>query len=124
MIFSDESRFSVTSDSGHQLLWRQSETPYWPKFVCDCDWNGPGVLVRTGIMHDGRTPNHIFLDMSEMLVADVLLKANHPSPYSTIAQNHLERGVEQYPQGLLDSLVKSTENRSQMCISVRSQQTS
>ncbi|GFW30041.1 hypothetical protein TNCV_1593591 [Trichonephila clavipes] len=34
LMFSDESRFSVTSDSGHQLMWKERGTRYAQKFVC------------------------------------------------------------------------------------------
>ncbi|GFU52482.1 transposable element Tcb2 transposase [Trichonephila clavipes] len=56
-MFSDESRFSVTSDSKHQLLWRERRTRYAQKFV---NVIGPGKMVCTGIMQNDRTPFHIF----------------------------------------------------------------
>ncbi|KAF8790128.1 hypothetical protein HNY73_005197 [Argiope bruennichi] len=40
VMFSDESRFSVTSDSGHQLLWRERGTRYAQQFVSERDRRG------------------------------------------------------------------------------------
>ncbi|GFU52479.1 transposable element Tcb1 transposase [Trichonephila clavipes] len=57
VMFSDESRFSVKSDSEHQLLWRERRTRYAQKFV---NVIGPGEMVCTGIMQNDRTPLHIF----------------------------------------------------------------
>ncbi|GFX71943.1 transposable element Tcb2 transposase [Trichonephila clavipes] len=48
-------------DSGHQLPWRERRTRYAQKFVCERDRYGPGVMVWAGIMHNGRTPFHIFV---------------------------------------------------------------
>lgn len=59
-MFSDESRFTVKSDSGHQLLWREKGTRYAPQNVHEADRYGRGVMVWAGIMHNGRTPLHIF----------------------------------------------------------------
>ncbi|GFV62807.1 transposable element Tcb2 transposase [Trichonephila clavipes] len=60
VMFSDESCFSVTSDSGHELLFRECETRCTYKFVCEHDRYNPGMMVWTGIMHNGRTLLHVF----------------------------------------------------------------
>lgn len=60
VMFSDESRFTVMSDSGHQLVWRERGTRYAQQYVHERDRYGPGVLVWAGIMHNARTPLHIF----------------------------------------------------------------
>ncbi|GFX05799.1 hypothetical protein TNCV_5089891 [Trichonephila clavipes] len=44
LMFSDESRFS-TSDSSHQLLWRDHGARYAQKFVCERDRYGQGVMM-------------------------------------------------------------------------------
>ncbi|GFV11086.1 transposable element Tcb2 transposase [Trichonephila clavipes] len=59
-MFSDESRFRMTNDSGHQLLLRERGTRYAQKFVSERDRYDPGVMVWAGIMHNGRTLLHIF----------------------------------------------------------------
>ncbi|GFR25328.1 hypothetical protein TNCT_199871 [Trichonephila clavata] len=53
-------RFSVTNDSGPQLLWRDRGTCYAQRFVCERDPYDPGVMICSGIMHNDRTPLHIF----------------------------------------------------------------
>ncbi|GFX31015.1 transposable element Tcb1 transposase [Trichonephila clavipes] len=58
-MLSDESRLGVTSYSGHQLLWRERRTRYAQK-NCEHNRYGQGVMLWTGIMHNGRTPLHIF----------------------------------------------------------------
>lgn len=60
VMFSDESRFTVTSDSGHQLLWRERGTRYAPQNVQERHRYGQGVMVWAGIMHNAKTPLHIF----------------------------------------------------------------
>ena len=47
-------------------------------------------------------------------------KKNLPSlPNRERVENRLERGIGQYPQGLLDSLIYSMNNRYKMCVSVQ-----
>ncbi|GFU52825.1 DUF5641 domain-containing protein [Trichonephila clavipes] len=45
VIFADESRFSVTSDSGRQILWKEHGIRYVQKFVCERDRYVPGVMA-------------------------------------------------------------------------------
>ncbi|GFY69388.1 hypothetical protein TNIN_260201 [Trichonephila inaurata madagascariensis] len=59
-MLSDESRFSVTSDSDHQLRRGERGTRYEQKIVFENDPYGPGVMVWSSIMHNGRTSLHIF----------------------------------------------------------------
>ncbi|GFV88433.1 DDE_3 domain-containing protein [Trichonephila clavipes] len=59
-MFSDKYCFSVASVSSHQLLRREGETRYAQKFDCSCDRYVPGMMVWSGIMHNGRTPLQIF----------------------------------------------------------------
>ncbi|GFW95337.1 hypothetical protein TNCV_2970591 [Trichonephila clavipes] len=44
-----ESRFSVTSDSGHQLLWRERGARYAKKFVCERYRYGLGMMERVDL---------------------------------------------------------------------------
>ncbi|GFV32138.1 hypothetical protein TNCV_1674271 [Trichonephila clavipes] len=60
VMFSHENRFSVTSPSGHQLLCRERGTRSAQKFVWERDRYGPAVRVWVGILHNERTPLHIF----------------------------------------------------------------
>ncbi|GFY17892.1 uncharacterized protein TNCV_3383851 [Trichonephila clavipes] len=51
--FSDESRFSVVRVSGHQLIWRDRETRYAQKFVCERD----RINISTVLEEDGTWSN-------------------------------------------------------------------
>lgn len=192
VMFSDESRFSLTSDSGHQLLWRECGKRYAPQFVSERDRYAPGVMVWAGIMHNGRTPLHIFergsvtsqrycneiilghvrlfrgavgsdflfmddnarphrsVEVSDTLQSENILRMQWPAyspdlnpiehawdalgrrvsqrtnPPRTVQElkTALREEWDNIPQGLLDSLVESMENRCKMCISVRGHHTS
>lgn len=61
VLFTDESRFSLTNDSRRQLIWREVGTRFHPTNIRERDrWGGPGVLAWGGIMMNGRTELPIF----------------------------------------------------------------
>ncbi|KAJ4435139.1 hypothetical protein ANN_23715 [Periplaneta americana] len=61
VLFTDESRFSLTNDSRCTIIWRERGTRFHPtKIVEKRLFCGGGVLVRAGIMFNGRTDLHIF----------------------------------------------------------------
>ena len=60
VMFSDESRFTVTIDSGYQLLRRERGTCFTQYYVRGRDRYDSDVLVWAGVMHNDRTPVHIF----------------------------------------------------------------
>ena len=60
-LFTDESRFSLESDSRRYLIWRKLGTRYYPsnirkRYACGRD----SVCVWGGISLDGRTDLHVF----------------------------------------------------------------
>ncbi|GFV78894.1 transposable element Tc1 transposase [Trichonephila clavipes] len=127
-MFSDESRFSATSGSGNQLLWREHATGYAQNFVC----------VWAGIMHNVRTPLHIFESAvgTDFLFMDdnawshrsveVALGKSVPQraiPPRTVQELKIafREELDNVPQGIIDNLVKSMKNRGKLCISVRSE---
>ncbi|GBN17503.1 hypothetical protein AVEN_266057-1 [Araneus ventricosus] len=56
VLFTDESRFSLQSDSSHYLIWRESGTRYHPSNILERDAYGAGsVCVWGGISLGGRT---------------------------------------------------------------------
>ncbi|GFV09550.1 HTH_Tnp_Tc3_2 domain-containing protein [Trichonephila clavipes] len=59
VMFSDESHFRVTSDSGHQLRQRERGTRYAQKFVWEHDRYGRGVMVWAGILRSSRERENI-----------------------------------------------------------------
>ncbi|GFT12780.1 transposable element Tcb1 transposase [Trichonephila clavipes] len=61
VLFIDESRFSLSSDSHRILIWRERGSRNHPSNIIERDrYGGRGVLVWGGIMLDSRTDLHIF----------------------------------------------------------------
>ncbi|GFT97809.1 transposable element Tcb2 transposase [Trichonephila clavipes] len=60
VLFSDESRFSLSSDCRRQLIWRESGTAYRPENIQEKDrYPTCSTMVRAGIMINGRTRLHV-----------------------------------------------------------------
>ncbi|GFT02218.1 transposable element Tcb2 transposase [Trichonephila clavipes] len=61
VLFTDESRFSLSSDSHRILIWRERGSRYHPSNITERDrYGGRGVLVWGGIMLGSRTDLRIF----------------------------------------------------------------
>ncbi|UYV84314.1 hypothetical protein LAZ67_X001824 [Cordylochernes scorpioides] len=61
VLFSDESRFSLNTDSRRVFIWREPGTRYHPSNIREIDIFGEGsLLVWAGISSSRRTPLHIF----------------------------------------------------------------
>ncbi|GFU49556.1 transposable element Tcb2 transposase [Trichonephila clavipes] len=61
VLFTDESRFSLSSDSHRILIWRERGSCNHPSNIIERDrYGGRGVLVWEGIMLGNRTDLHIF----------------------------------------------------------------
>ncbi|GFT55094.1 transposable element Tcb2 transposase [Trichonephila clavipes] len=61
VLFTDESRFSLSSDSHRILIWRERGSHNHPSNIIESDrYGGRGVLVWGGIMLGSRTDLHIF----------------------------------------------------------------
>ncbi|GFV35262.1 transposable element Tcb2 transposase [Trichonephila clavipes] len=60
-MFSDESRFSLSSDSWQVTIWRERGTRFEPRNITERHpFPSRGVMVWAGIMMDGRTYLHFF----------------------------------------------------------------
>ncbi|GFW37275.1 transposable element Tcb1 transposase [Trichonephila clavipes] len=60
VLFSDESRFSLSSDCRRQLIWRESGTAYRPENIQEKDrYPTCSIMVWVGIMINGRTRLHV-----------------------------------------------------------------
>ncbi|GFW92165.1 transposable element Tcb1 transposase [Trichonephila clavipes] len=60
VLFSDESRFSLSSDCRRQLIWRESGTAYRPENIQEKDrYPTCSIMVWAGIMINGRTRIHV-----------------------------------------------------------------
>ncbi|GFV58372.1 HTH_Tnp_Tc3_2 domain-containing protein [Trichonephila clavipes] len=61
VLFTEESRFSLSSDSHRILIWRERGSRNHPSNIIERDrYGGRGVLVWGGIMLGSRTDLHIF----------------------------------------------------------------
>ncbi|GFU39890.1 transposable element Tcb2 transposase [Trichonephila clavipes] len=61
VLFTDESRFSLSSNSHRIIIWRERGSRNHPSNIIERDrYGGRGVLVWGGIMLDSRTDLHIF----------------------------------------------------------------
>ncbi|GFV82803.1 transposable element Tcb2 transposase [Trichonephila clavipes] len=59
VLFSDESRFSLSSDCRRQLIWHESGTVYRPENIQEKDlYPTCSIMVCAGIMINGRTRLH------------------------------------------------------------------
>ncbi|GFS86447.1 transposable element Tcb2 transposase [Trichonephila clavipes] len=60
LLFSDESRFSLSSDYRRQLIWRESGTAYRPENIQEKDRDPTcSIMVWASIMINGRTRLHV-----------------------------------------------------------------
>ncbi|GFY31753.1 transposable element Tcb2 transposase [Trichonephila clavipes] len=60
VLFSDESRFSLSSDCRRQLIWRESDTAYRPENIQEKDrYPTCSIMVWAGIMINGLTRLHV-----------------------------------------------------------------
>ncbi|GFX93057.1 transposable element Tcb2 transposase [Trichonephila clavipes] len=60
VLFSDESRFNLSSDCRRQLIWRESGTAYRPENMQEKDrYPTCSIMVWAGIMINGRTRLHV-----------------------------------------------------------------
>ncbi|GFW81715.1 transposable element Tcb2 transposase [Trichonephila clavipes] len=60
VLFSDESRFSLSSDCRRQLIWRESGTVYRPENIQEKDrYPTCSIMVWAGIMINGRMCLHV-----------------------------------------------------------------
>ncbi|GFV24813.1 transposable element Tcb2 transposase [Trichonephila clavipes] len=60
VLFSDESKFSLSSDCRRQLIWRESGTAYRPENIQEKDrYPTCSIMVCAGIMINGHTRLHV-----------------------------------------------------------------
>ncbi|GFS93056.1 transposable element Tcb2 transposase [Trichonephila clavipes] len=77
VLFSDESRFSLSSDCRRQLIWRESGTAYRSENIQEKDrYPTCSIMVWAGIMINGRTRLHVVTNgtmMGQRYIDEVLL---------------------------------------------------
>ncbi|GFW89050.1 transposable element Tcb2 transposase [Trichonephila clavipes] len=59
VLFTDESRFTLGSDSGRLLIWRNRSTRYQSNTVERHSYRGGGIMVWAGISLGGHTDLHV-----------------------------------------------------------------
>ncbi|GFU27846.1 transposable element Tcb2 transposase [Trichonephila clavipes] len=138
VLFTDESRFSLSSDSHRILIWRERGSHNHPSNIIERDrYGGRGVLVWGGIILGSRTDLHIFDAGSvngtrycnEILLPYVRLfrgamgrrLAARTLPPVTIRELRLALQDEwaAMPQQLIDTLILSMGRRCETCLAVR-----
>ncbi|KFM74805.1 Transposable element Tcb1 transposase, partial [Stegodyphus mimosarum] len=79
VMFSDESRFSLQSDSRPTFIWRASSTHYHQENIIERHrYGGAGVLVWGGIILGSRTDLHVRIGtMTRQIYRNVILE-QHP----------------------------------------------
>ncbi|KFM74662.1 Transposable element Tc3 transposase, partial [Stegodyphus mimosarum] len=75
-MFSDESRFSLQSDSRWTFIWRAPDTRYHQENIIERHrYGGAGVLVWDGIILDSRIDLHVQIGtMTSQIYRDVILE--------------------------------------------------
>ncbi|GFW65067.1 transposable element Tcb1 transposase [Trichonephila clavipes] len=140
VLYTDESRFSLSSNSHRILIWRERGSRNHPSNIIERDrYGGRGVLVWGGIMLSSRTDLHIFDAGSvngtrycnEILLPYVRLLealwflgrrlAARTLPPVTIRELQLTLPDEwaAMPQQLIDTLILSMGRRCETCLAVR-----
>ncbi|GFT02530.1 transposable element Tcb2 transposase [Trichonephila clavipes] len=95
VLFSDESRFSLSSDCRSQLIWRESGTAYRPENIQEKDrYPTCSIMVWDGIMINGRTRLHV--------VANGTMTAQRYIDEVLLPHVHLFRGAVGDKFGFLD----------------------
>ncbi|GFW42479.1 transposable element Tc1 transposase [Trichonephila clavipes] len=145
VLFSNESRFSLSSDCRRQLIWRESGTAYRPENIQEKDrYPTCSIMVCTGIMINGRTRLHVVANgtMSGQRYIDEVLPHVHlfrgavelnpienvwdafgmqvaGRNYPPTNKNTLIRALteewDKLPQQLLDNVVQSMVRRVECC---------
>ncbi|GFY11257.1 transposable element Tcb2 transposase [Trichonephila clavipes] len=138
VLFTDESRFSLSSDSHRIFIWRERGSRNHPSNIIERDrYGGRGVLVWGGIMLGSRTDLHIFDAGSvngtrycnEILLPFVRLFRGamgrrlsvRTLPPVTIRELRLALQDEwaAIPQQLIDTFILSMGRRCETCLAVR-----
>ncbi|GFV75801.1 transposable element Tcb1 transposase [Trichonephila clavipes] len=122
VLFTDESRFSLSSDSHRILIWRERGSRNHPSNIIERDrYGGRGVLVWGGIMLGSSTDLHIFDAGSVNGTRYCRRLAARTLPPVTIWELRLALQDEwaAMPQQLIDTLILSMGRRCETCLAVR-----
>ncbi|GFY10911.1 transposable element Tc1 transposase [Trichonephila clavipes] len=122
VLFTDESRFSLSSISHRILIWRERGSRNHRSNIIERDrYGGRGVLVWGGIMLGSRTDLHIFDAGSINGTRYCRRLAARTLPPVTIRELRLALQDEwaAMPQQLIGTLILSMGRRCETCLAVR-----
>ncbi|GFV52090.1 transposable element Tcb1 transposase [Trichonephila clavipes] len=130
VLFTNESRFSLSSDSHRILIWRERGSRNHPLNIIERDrYVGRGVLVWGGIMLGAMGLQFLFMDDNapchRTVAAEQLLEsrclAARTLPPVTIRELRLALQDEwaPMPQQLINTLILSMGRRCETCLAVR-----
>ncbi|GFW56932.1 transposable element Tcb2 transposase [Trichonephila clavipes] len=125
VVFSDESRFSLSSDCRRQLIWRESGTAYRPENIQEKDrYPTCSIMVWDGIMINCRTHLQVVANgtmTGQRYIDEVLLPhdalgrkvagLNYPPTNKNTFIRALTEERDKLPQQLLDNVVQSMVRR-------------
>ncbi|GFU47523.1 transposable element Tcb1 transposase [Trichonephila clavipes] len=120
VLFSDESRFRLSSDCRRQLIWRESGTAYRPENIQEKDrYPTCSIMVWAGVMINGRTRLHVVAN-GKLQVTSYLQVAgrNYPPTNKNTLIHALTEEWDKLPQQLLDNVVQSMVRRVECCITL------
>ncbi|GFU99681.1 transposable element Tcb2 transposase [Trichonephila clavipes] len=115
VLFTDESRFSLSSDSHRILIWRERGTAIIPR----TSLKGTGAMGLQFLFMDDNAPCHRTV-AAEQLLESIRLAARTLPPV-TIRELRLALQDEwvAIPQQLIDTLILSMGRRCETCLAVR-----
>ncbi|GFW35554.1 transposable element Tcb1 transposase [Trichonephila clavipes] len=122
VLFSDESRFSLSSDCRRQLIWRKSGTAYRPENIqektdirhADClDSEGIQRLVRPARSPDLNPIENVWDALGRQVAG-----RNYPPTNKNTLIRALTEEWDKLPQQLLDNVAQSMVRRVECCITL------
>ncbi|GFT38019.1 transposable element Tcb2 transposase [Trichonephila clavipes] len=116
VLFTDESRFSLSSDSHRILIWRERGSRYHPSNIIERDRGAMGLQL---LFMDDNAPCHRTVAAEQLLESRRL--AARTLPPVTIRELRLALQDEwaAMPQQLIDTLILSMGRRCETCLAVR-----
>ncbi|GFW63839.1 uncharacterized protein TNCV_3744431 [Trichonephila clavipes] len=116
VLFTDESRFSLSSDSHHILIWRERGSRNHPSNIIERDRGAMGLQF---LFMDDNAPCHRTVAAEQLLESRRL--AARTLPPVTIRELRLALQDEwaAMPQQLIDTLILSMGRRCETCLAVR-----
>ncbi|GFT42531.1 transposable element Tcb1 transposase [Trichonephila clavipes] len=120
VLFTDESRFSLSSDSHRILIWREREAAIIPR----TSLKGTGAMGLQFLFMDDNAPCHRTLAAEQLLESEDIERrrlAPRTLPPVTIRELRLALQDEwaAMPQQLIDTLILSMGRRCETCLAVR-----